>query len=146
MFVDTVDNRPALIMLFTEAVAQRGSVKKIFLEITQNSQENTCSRVSFLIRPWPATLFKKRLWHRCFPVNFAKFLRAAFLKENLRWLLLYSTLWRRKSLQGILDSYLGWVIFYSKDSIENILFCKISHMFYWNRRVKYSKVLKINEN
>ena len=23
----------------------------------------------------PATLFKKRFWHRCFPVNFAKFLR-----------------------------------------------------------------------
>ena len=23
----------------------------------------------------PATLLKKRLWYRCFPVNFAKFLR-----------------------------------------------------------------------
>ena len=28
----------------------------------------------------PATLLKKRLWHRCFSVNFAKFLRAPFLK------------------------------------------------------------------
>ena len=26
----------------------------------------------------PATLLKKRLWHRSFPVNFAKFLRAPF--------------------------------------------------------------------
>ena len=26
----------------------------------------------------PATLSKKRLWQRCFPVNFAKFLRASF--------------------------------------------------------------------
>ena len=26
----------------------------------------------------PATLLKKRLWHRCFPVNFAKFLRTTF--------------------------------------------------------------------
>ena len=34
------------------------------------------------------TLFKKRLWHSCFPVNFAKFLRTPFLMENLRWLLL----------------------------------------------------------
>ena len=33
-------------------------------------------------------LIKKRLWHRCFPVNFAKFLRTLFLKEHLRWLLL----------------------------------------------------------
>ena len=36
----------------------------------------------------PTTLFKKRLWHRCFPVDFAKFLRAPFLTEHLRWLLL----------------------------------------------------------
>ena len=26
----------------------------------------------------PATLFKKRLWHKCFPVNFPKFLRTLF--------------------------------------------------------------------
>ena len=36
----------------------------------------------------PATLLKKRLWHGCFPVNFAKFLRTPFLKEHLWWLLL----------------------------------------------------------
>ena len=29
----------------------------------------------------PATLSKKRLWHRCFPVNFTKFLRAPFLQN-----------------------------------------------------------------
>ena len=37
----------------------------------------------------PATLFKKRLWYRCFPMNFAKFLRTPFLTEHLGWLLLY---------------------------------------------------------
>ena len=37
----------------------------------------------------PAILLKERLWHRCFPVNFAKFLRAPFLTERVRWLLLY---------------------------------------------------------
>ena len=30
---------------------------------------------------------KKRLWHRCFPVNFTKFLRTHFLTEHLQWLL-----------------------------------------------------------
>ena len=34
----------------------------------------------------PATLLKKRLWHRCFPINFAKFPRTPFLTEHLRWL------------------------------------------------------------
>ena len=31
----------------------------------------------------PATLFKKRLWHSCFPVNFAKFLGTPFLQKHL---------------------------------------------------------------
>ena len=34
----------------TEAVARRCYVKKVFLEISQNSQENACVRVSFLIK------------------------------------------------------------------------------------------------
>ena len=56
--------------------------KKMFLKISQNLQETTCARVTFLTKlqaySRPATLLKKGLWHRCFPVNFAKFLRALF--------------------------------------------------------------------
>ena len=37
----------------------------------------------------PAILLKKRLWHRCFVVNFAKFLRTPFFIEYLWWLLLW---------------------------------------------------------
>ena len=48
----------------SEAVVQRISVKKLFLEVSQNSQR---SKVTDL-----------RLWHRCFPVNFVKFLRTPF--------------------------------------------------------------------
>ena len=36
----------------------------------------------------PATLLKKRLWHRYFPVNFGKFSRKLFLIEHLMWLLM----------------------------------------------------------
>ena len=56
-----------------EAVVQRCSVKKVFLEISQHGWENNCARVSFLIKlqAWDLqTLLKKRLWHRCFPVKF----------------------------------------------------------------------------
>ena len=63
-----------LIRRCAEAVAQRCSVKKVFLEISQNSQENTCARISF--------------WHRCFPVNFVRFLRTRISIKHL-WLLLY---------------------------------------------------------
>ena len=37
-------------MKYTEAVALRRSVKKVLLEIPQNSQENTCAGVSILMK------------------------------------------------------------------------------------------------
>ena len=71
------------------AEATTGGVllEKVFLEISLYSQEKTCARASFLIK-LPATFLKRRLWHRCFPLNFAKFLRTSSLTEHLRWLLL----------------------------------------------------------
>ena len=61
------------------------SIKKVFLEISQNSQENTCARDSFLIKlKGPATFLKKNLWQRSFPAIFAKFLRTPFFTEHLR--------------------------------------------------------------
>ena len=76
-----------------EAVVQSCSVKKMFLEILQNSEKNTCARVSFLnkgagLRPEACNFVKKETLHRCFPVNFVKFLRTPFLTEHLWWLLL----------------------------------------------------------
>ena len=38
-----------------------------------------------------ATLLKKRLWHWCFPVNFAKFLRISFVQNTSGRLLLWTT-------------------------------------------------------
>ena len=53
---------------YKEAVIQRCSVEKIFLEISQNSQENTSARVSFLIKLQapPVIVLKKKLWHNFF--------------------------------------------------------------------------------
>ena len=39
----------------------------------------------------PKTFLKKRLWHWCFPVNFAKYLRTYFLQNTSEWLLLNTT-------------------------------------------------------
>ena len=41
----------------------------------------------------PANLLKKRLWHRCFPVNFTKFLRTPFLQNTSGRLLLFIVQW-----------------------------------------------------
>ena len=68
----------------TEAAVQKCSVKKVSLEISQNSHEDTCDKFSFLIKlqARPATLLKKRICRRCLPVNFVKFLRTPFLTEH----------------------------------------------------------------
>ena len=45
-----------------------------------------------------ATLLRKRLWRRSFPVNFARFLRTLFLTEHLWWLLLCITFRVKRTL------------------------------------------------
>ena len=63
----------------------------MFLEISQNSQKNTCAIDSLLNKVAdrrPVTLLKKSLRHRCFPVNFVKFLRTPFLQNTYGRLLL----------------------------------------------------------
>ena len=83
----------SILLCKTKTVAHRCFVKKQFLEISQNSQESTCVRISFLINLQerdlkPTTLLRKRVWHRCYPVNFAKFLRTSFLTEHLCWMII----------------------------------------------------------
>ena len=63
----------------TEAATRGVQLEKVFLEILQNSQERIYPRVSLL---------KKKLWHRCFTVNFVTFLRTPFCIKHLRWVLL----------------------------------------------------------
>ena len=53
-----------------EAVVQRCSAEKVFVEILQNSQENTCARVSFLIKLQAYEVSKN-----------------TFIIEHFRWLL-----------------------------------------------------------
>ena len=77
----------------TEAFVQRCSVKEVFLKVSQNLQEKTFARVSFLINLVASTwnVIKKRPWHRCFPVSYAKLLRTPFLTQHVQWLLLSKT-------------------------------------------------------
>ena len=52
--------------------------------------KHLCERLSFkkVAGLRPATLLKKSLWHKCFPVNLATLLRTPFYIEHLWWLLL----------------------------------------------------------
>ena len=67
----------------TEAVVQRCSVKNVFYEISQNSQENTFAKVSFLMKlqTWPATFLKKRL-AQVFSCEFCEFSNDIFFHRT----------------------------------------------------------------
>ena len=64
--------------------------KGVLKNFAKFTGKNTCSRVFFnkIGGLRPVTLLKKRLWHKCFLVNFAKFLRTPVFTKHLRWLLL----------------------------------------------------------
>ena len=105
---------PCFSLFVASAVAQTCSVKKLFLEIFENSQENTCARVSCLMKLH--ALFKKILWYRCFLVNYVKFLRTSFLTEHLWWLLLCCQLtiltgknYKNSSIQEFVKLY-SWLL------------------------------------
>ena len=66
--------------MITEAVVQRCSVKKVFLEISQNSQGNTCARVSFLkkLQAEACNFIKKETVAQVFSCKFCGFCKNTF--------------------------------------------------------------------
>ena len=60
----------------TEAAVRRCSAKQVLLKISQNLQENNYVGVPFLIK-----VFKKRLRHKCFLVDFVKLFRNFFIEH-----------------------------------------------------------------
>ena len=61
--------------------------KSVLKNVAKFTGKHLCQSL-FLIKlqAWPTTLLKKRLWNRCFPVNFATFLRTSLLGKHLFWL------------------------------------------------------------
>ena len=78
----------------------------------------------------PVTLVTKKLWHRCFHINFAKFLRTPFLREHLRWLMFFK-LTALKNFTYFTGKHLCWTLFLIKlpalqvETPTQVLFCKI---------------------
>ena len=80
----------------------RCSVKR-FLKILQNPQEkHLCQSLFFnkVAGLRSATLLKKKLWYRCFPVKFAKFLRTPFVQNTSGRLSYKERRYHTKFLEG----------------------------------------------
>ena len=70
---------------------QRCSMEKgVLINFTKFTEKHPCKSLFFnkVAGLRPATLLKKSLLHRCFPVNFANFLRTPFLQNTSGRLLL----------------------------------------------------------
>ena len=67
-------------------LSPRGVLKKVVLKnFDKFTGKHLCRNLFFnkVAELRPATLVKKRLPHRCFPVNFAKFLRTSYFYRTL---------------------------------------------------------------
>ena len=80
------------LFLYFRSSQQRCSLRKgIFRNFAKLTRKHLCQSLFFnkVADLRPATLLKKKkLLHRCFPVNFAKFLRTLFLQNTSERLLL----------------------------------------------------------
>ena len=76
-----IDIQPKLKRSSCPEVFCRKDVLRNFAKFTG---KNLCQNLFFnkVASLSPATLLKKRLWHRCFPVNFAKLLKRLFLQNT----------------------------------------------------------------
>ena len=77
----------------SEVVAQRCSVKKGFLEISQNAEENTCLRLR------PAALLKKETLTQLFSCEFCGISENTFFTEHL-----WATAFRLQQISQICSS------------------------------------------
>ena len=64
--------------ILAEAVAQRRSVKTVFLEISKNLQESTCARVSFLIKSLACNFIEKETLAQMFSCEFYEIFKNIF--------------------------------------------------------------------
>ena len=78
------------------STATRGDLLKegVLKSFAKLTGKHSCQSLFFnkLADLRPATLLKKRFWHRCFPVNFAKYLKKPSLQNTSERLLLKNVL------------------------------------------------------
>ena len=69
---------------------QKQSLRGVLRNFAKFTEKHLCQSLFFnkVSGSGLQLYLKKRLWHSCFPVNFAKFLGTLFLTEHLQWLLL----------------------------------------------------------
>ena len=82
-----IQDQTLTIIIKSRSSHRRYSVRKgVLRTFAKFTEKHLCQGLFFskVAGFKPATLFKKRLWHRCFPVNFAKVLRTLSLQNTCK--------------------------------------------------------------
>ena len=85
MVINNVFSHTSFQLICYKSSHPKSSIKKIVLKnFTKFTGKHQCKSLFFnkVAGLRLATLFKKRLRHRCFPVNFRKFLRTLFVQNT----------------------------------------------------------------
>ena len=138
------ENCPNTEFFLVRSSHRRCSIKKVFLEFSLYSQENTCVESCFnkVAGLKACDFIKKRLQHRCFSVNIARFIRKPILKNISEWLLL-SRPFSRSELWELGDKYLKRWQYRGLNDLYNILTlcCEL-----WTNLYFYDKVVLTEVN
>ena len=89
----------------------------MFLEISQNSQKNTCARVSLVIKLQASNVIKEDILAQVFSCEFCEVLKNIFLTEHL---------WATASVDNLMQTHLksSPVNFINYKSMQAYLFNK----------------------
>ena len=90
-FANTCRHQSKLLLLIARSSHQWSSMKDgVLRNLAKFREKHLCQSLIFnkVAGPRSATLLKKRIWHRCFPLIFAKILRTPFLQNTSGPLLL----------------------------------------------------------
>ena len=88
-------------------------------------------------------LLKKILWHRCFPINFAKFLRTPFITEHLSSLLLDYFF----DMNSLKNSFILYDLMFFLNAANHIrVFSLILESDIDPGYINWTQLLKINSN
>ena len=102
---------------------QRCSMKKgVLRNFTKFTGKHLCQTL-FFSKVAGCNFFKKRFWHKCFPVNFVKFLRKPYLQNTSERLTSRSSRLQMLFKLGVLEALfkkLGIATLLKKDSSKGV--------------------------
>ena len=82
-FSHLVLNSLGILLWYPEAVVRKCSVKRVFLNILQNSEKNNCARASFSTK-LQADYCRKKIATHVFSYKICEMFKNIFFKEHLR--------------------------------------------------------------